>query len=549
MATTIQNLHSLTAGNQPGDLLPGEVAYNLADGYVYLGNGSNNYTNTLGQVIGPSTAPGGGWQQAVYNSGPVPGAVTLAGTYDASVNEVITVTAAGTTAGFTAGGALPAAAAGNADLYLLVQHAGTLTPPAPAGDANPGDWLVSTGSAWSLVEYSSTVIPASNVTLTPGGDITATDVQTALTVQLPLIYTTMADGVVSQLQCNGNANVYGNTTLGDTSADTLTVAATSTFVAPVALNSGATVTGNVVASGNVNATGLTLTGGATVGGNLGVTGTVSGGAATFNGITSSANATIAGSLTAANASVTGSTTIGTSASTTDNLLVWANSTFQTPVAFNNAVSFTNSANFSGANTTFTVGSTSTLAVSGKLTVVDASTSTINGSAFANQLIPIGGIMIWPAAAIPTAPGFVRCDGTALSRTTYAALFAILGTTYGAGDGSTTFNVPDFRGVFLRGYGQNGIVNNAAGTKAGSATRAVGTGQTDAFASHNHNMVDSSGNSINANWRNLTDSINAGGSSGLTSGGNVNYGLPRVSNTGGAETNPVNVAVSYLIRVL
>jgi microcystin-dependent protein len=43
----------------------------------------------------------------------------------------------------------------------------------------------------------------------------------------------------------------------------------------------------------------------------------------------------------------------------------------------------------------------------------------------------------------TAPsGFLECDGSAVSRSTYAALFAVIGTTYGAGDGSTTFNVPD-----------------------------------------------------------------------------------------------------------
>ena len=50
-----------------------------------------------------------------------------------------------------------------------------------------------------------------------------------------------------------------------------------------------------------------------------------------------------------------------------------------------------------------------------------------------------------AYAGSTAPGgFLLCDGTAVSRTTYAALFAVTGTTYGAGDGSTTFNVPDLR---------------------------------------------------------------------------------------------------------
>lgn len=47
-------------------------------------------------------------------------------------------------------------------------------------------------------------------------------------------------------------------------------------------------------------------------------------------------------------------------------------------------------------------------------------------------------------------GFLLCDGSAVSRVTYAALFAVIGTTFGAGDGSTTFNLPDFRGRFIQG---------------------------------------------------------------------------------------------------
>jgi microcystin-dependent protein len=55
--------------------------------------------------------------------------------------------------------------------------------------------------------------------------------------------------------------------------------------------------------------------------------------------------------------------------------------------------------------------------------------------------PSGSITMWPTATAPT--GFLLCAGTAVSRSTYAALFAILGTAYGVGDGSTTFNLPNF----------------------------------------------------------------------------------------------------------
>ena len=63
--------------------------------------------------------------------------------------------------------------------------------------------------------------------------------------------------------------------------------------------------------------------------------------------------------------------------------------------------------------------------------------------------PPGAITAFGASSAPT--GWLTCDGTAVSRTTYAALFAVVGTTWGVGDGSTTFNVADLRGQFLRGF--------------------------------------------------------------------------------------------------
>ena len=67
--------------------------------------------------------------------------------------------------------------------------------------------------------------------------------------------------------------------------------------------------------------------------------------------------------------------------------------------------------------------------------------------------PVGTIMGVPYDFGSTPPtGFLKCDGSAISRTSYADLFSVLSTTYGAGDGSTTFALPDFRGEFLRGSG-------------------------------------------------------------------------------------------------
>jgi microcystin-dependent protein len=72
----------------------------------------------------------------------------------------------------------------------------------------------------------------------------------------------------------------------------------------------------------------------------------------------------------------------------------------------------------------------------------------------------------------TAPaGFLKANGAAVSRSTYAALFTAIGTTYGAGNGSTTFNLPDLRGEFPRGW------DDGRGVDSG---RAIGTAQLDAF---------------------------------------------------------------------
>lgn len=81
--------------------------------------------------------------------------------------------------------------------------------------------------------------------------------------------------------------------------------------------------------------------------------------------------------------------------------------------------------------------------------------------------------------VATAPAnWLLCDGTAVSRTTYADLFAAIGTTFGVGDGSTTFNVPDFRGIFPRGIGSQTI-------SAITYTGVLGTVAGDQMQGHLH----------------------------------------------------------------
>jgi len=78
------------------------------------------------------------------------------------------------------------------------------------------------------------------------------------------------------------------------------------------------------------------------------------------------------------------------------------------------------------------------------------------------VVPAGSIIAWSGSSAPS--GYLLCDGTAVSRTTYAALFAVAGTGYGIGDGSSTFNTPDLRDRLPLGKGTN---NSTLGTQTGS----------------------------------------------------------------------------------
>lgn len=102
----------------------------------------------------------------------------------------------------------------------------------------------------------------------------------------------------------------------------------------------------------------------------------------------------------------------------------------------------------------------------------------------NSLLPTGSVLAFAGAVAPT--GFLLCQGQAVSRTTYAVLFSIVGTTYGAGNGTTTFNVPDLRGRVP--------VGPDAG--AGRVLTFVGLGQTAGdWRSQRHYHANSGGTSV------------------------------------------------------
>lgn len=152
-------------------------------------------------------------------------------------------------------------------------------------------------------------------------------------------------------------------------------------------------------------------------------------------------------------------------------------------------------------------------------------------------LPIGSI-IDHAAAVPPA-GFAICDGQALSRTTYAALFAVIGTTWGAGDGSTTFNVPNLINRYRR--------HRDGGTTAGN----VGNLQTPCNLSHTHAVIGNTGTEsgfhdhpfngttggMNANNPH-THTTNAAANSGTAVIGASNFAQPTYANT--ATINSTNI---------
>lgn len=111
----------------------------------------------------------------------------------------------------------------------------------------------------------------------------------------------------------------------------------------------------------------------------------------------------------------------------------------------------------------------------------APTAILNTDDFAFALVPTGVILSFGGSTAPS--GFVLCDGSAISRTEYAELFAVIGTTYGVGDGSTTFNVPDTSSSVVGDFTLGTSVG--ANTVDISHSHGVGTLATNTTGDHDH----------------------------------------------------------------
>lgn len=152
----------------------------------------------------------------------------------------------------------------------------------------------------------------------------------------------------------------------------------------------------------------------------------------------------------------------------------------------------------------------------------------------NDGIPTGSVL--PLAFNPfffpnsVPSGWLLANGAAVSRTVYRELFNLMGTTFGAGNGTTTFNLPDLRGEFIRGW------DNGRGVDSG---RVFGSAQADELREHTHRIA------YAANILNSSSPTTAGVTD-WEAGGAI-QGVNNVQPVGGTETRPRNIALSYIIK--
>lgn len=174
-----------------------------------------------------------------------------------------------------------------------------------------------------------------------------------------------------------------------------------------------------------------------------------------------------------------------------------------------------------------------------------------------QAVPTGSVHVMATTTAPS--GYLKCNGAAVSRTTYADLFAIIGTTWGEGDGSSTFNVPDLRGEFVRGW------DDGRGVDSG---RSFASSQSDQNKQHNHGVTDGGHNHSINDPGHLHQVAYSNSDSGdgvieesgtgfngfeptetATTGITINNATTGISinNDGGSEARPRNIAMMYVIK--
>ena len=149
--------------------------------------------------------------------------------------------------------------------------------------------------------------------------------------------------------------------------------------------------------------------------------------------------------------------------------------------------------------------------------------------------PIGSILPYGGTTAPS--GWFLCQGQALSRTEYADLFKAIGTNFGTGDGSTTFNIPDLRGEFLRGAGTNSHANEGDGGTVGQHQAGTRLGTTYSVIEGGINLF-----APGADY-NTPDKV-VSTSTGVI---NLNGAYTTAASLGLITARPTNTSVNYIIK--
>ena len=148
-------------------------------------------------------------------------------------------------------------------------------------------------------------------------------------------------------------------------------------------------------------------------------------------------------------------------------------------------------------------------------------------------MPTGGIVIWTTATAPT--GFLLCDGDEISRSTYATLFAVIGETYGAGDGSSTFLIPDLRGrvaIGLDAGNVNLVAGDALAETGGEETHTLSAAEMPA---HTHTLPTGA---VGSTAWSMNDNVDAPGTTNSGSAGS----------SGAHENMPPYLTLNYIIKI-
>jgi microcystin-dependent protein len=187
-------------------------------------------------------------------------------------------------------------------------------------------------------------------------------------------------------------------------------------------------------------------------------------------------------------------------------------------------------------------------------------------------VPSGAVMAFAMNSPPT--GWLKCNGAAVSRATYSDLFTAIGTTFGVGDGSTTFNVPDLRGEWVRGWADDravdtGRVFGSAQSEmigphnhgASSTTTGTFSGSTSSNGDHTHSMTPTSefnsssgggsgvanNSAISTSFPATITAANAGAHTHTVSGSISASTSTTVTNNSGTENRVRNIALLYCIK--